>query len=191
MTGRYNIESALKIWKNLVFYKNFINFPICLHFRKKTGYNEFGKAARGREAAKNIIFTEVLSKPGFYFSGASSARFPRLTDKKVSERVSGGIFRNNISRSPFGERTAAGRGEKQARSPPSLQSGPRALSAVKNDGKLSKMGDAAVNFCYDRPDRRFLPWQRQNEEDEEDPGEEEKQRRCWRYLYWLYWFWQA
>lgn len=117
MTGRYNIESALKIWKNLVFYKNFINFPICLHFRKKTGYNEFGKAARGREAAKNIIFTEVLSKPGFYFSGASSARFPRLTDKKVSERVSGGIFRNNISRSPFGERTAAGRGWKTGEVP--------------------------------------------------------------------------
>ena len=90
--------------------KNFINFPICLHFGEREGYNEFGKAARGREAAKNIIFTEVLSKPGFYFSGASSARFPRLTDKKVSERVSGGIFRNNISRSPFGERTAAGRG---------------------------------------------------------------------------------
>ena len=153
--------------------KNFINFPICLHFRKKTGYNEFGKAARGREAAKNIIFTEVLSKPGFYFSGASSARFPRLTDKRFQREYqaafSGIIYHDLL----LGSGRLRAAGEKQARSPPSLQSGPRALSAVKNDGKLSKMGDAAVNFCYDRPDRRFLPWQRQNEEDEEDPGEDE------------------
>ena len=174
--------------------KNFINFPICLHFGEREGYNEFGKAARGREAAQNTIFTEAQGKPGFYlrrsamadepyFSGTASVRFPRLTDKEFSERVTAvfsGIIYHDLL---LGSGRLRAAGEKQARSPPSLQSGPRALSAVKNDGKLSKMGDAAVNFCYDRPDRRFLPWQRQNEEDEEDPGEEEKQRRCWRYLY--------
>ena len=78
--------------------KNFINFPICLHFGEREGYNESGKAARGWEAAQNTIFTEAQGKPGFYlrrsamadepyFSGTASVHFPRLTDKEFSERV--------------------------------------------------------------------------------------------------------
>ena len=177
--------------------KNFINFPICLHFGEREGYNESGKAARGREAAQNTIFTEAQGKPGFYlrrsamadepyFSGTASVRFPRLTDKEFSERVtavfSGIIYHDLLLGSGRLRPEVVKTGEVPSEP---YRPGRKLHPLKKMPQNLSKMGDAGRKFCYDRPDRRFLLWQRQNKRDEEDPGEDETRRPCWQYLYWL------
>ena len=102
------------------------------------------KPPGGREAAKCFILSQACVSRAFtiwvtVFSGVKSTRFPRLTDKRVSERGRRGLFRNNISRTPFGERMAAVRSRKTGEAPPSRTDRAAEISARVTGRKIAAM----------------------------------------------------